>query len=185
MHVVRTRSLGILSAITSMIHFKGNEPLLPQVLDMERISEEYERSSGKKLDDDFKTSIFLRSITQNMRNPIGESFLHELTSPTSTSSSFKRSRLLDRFRKLARLLGRVRISHCTCPRLQAPIFHGHCCTSLRHAFTLGHTQACKKQTSNNTKLARTVSRCNISLGPCSCPLLATSYLPLRALRHVT
>ena len=50
----RTRSLGILSALTTMGHFKNNEPLLPQVLDMERIIDEYERSSGKKLDDDLK-----------------------------------------------------------------------------------------------------------------------------------
>ncbi|CAE7616396.1 GIP [Symbiodinium natans] len=75
----RTRSLGILSAITSMNHFKGNEPLLPQVLDMERIFEEYERSSGKKLDDDFKTSIFLRSITQSMRNHLATILTEDVT----------------------------------------------------------------------------------------------------------
>ncbi|CAE7773613.1 unnamed protein product, partial [Symbiodinium microadriaticum] len=52
----KTRSLGILSALTSMGHFRAGEPLLPQVLDMERIMDEYERSSSKKLDDDFKSS---------------------------------------------------------------------------------------------------------------------------------
>ena len=75
----RTRSLGILSALTTMSHFKNGEPLLPQVLDMERIMDEYERSSGKKLDDDFKTSIFLRSISGNMRNHLATILTEDVT----------------------------------------------------------------------------------------------------------
>ena len=75
----RTRSLGILSALTTMGHFKNGEPLLPQILDMERIMDEYERSSGKKLDDDFKTSIFLRSISGNMRNHLATILTEDVT----------------------------------------------------------------------------------------------------------
>ena len=75
----RTRSLGVLSALTTMSHFKNGEPLLPQVLDMERIMDEYERSSGKKLDDDFKASIFLRSISGNMRNHLATILTEDAT----------------------------------------------------------------------------------------------------------
>ncbi len=75
----RTRSLGILSALTSMSAFKGNEPLLPQVLDMERIIDEYERSSSKKLDDDFKSSIFLRSLPNSMRNHLATILTEDVT----------------------------------------------------------------------------------------------------------
>ena len=75
----RTRSLGILSALTTMGHFKNGEPLLPQILDMERIMDEYERSSGKKLDDDFKTSIFLRPISGNMRNHLATVLTEDVT----------------------------------------------------------------------------------------------------------
>ena len=62
-----------------MSHFRNGEPLLPQVLDMERIMDEYERSSGKKLDDDFKTSIFLRSISGNMRNHLATILTEDVT----------------------------------------------------------------------------------------------------------
>ena len=75
----RTRFLGILSALTTMGHFKSGDPLLPQVLDMERIMDEYERSSGKKLDDDFKASIFLRSISGNMRNHLATILTEDVT----------------------------------------------------------------------------------------------------------
>eukprot|EP00439_Symbiodinium_sp_Y106_P033819 s6169_g4.t1 len=51
----RTRSLGILTT-------------LAQLLELERMIDEYERSSNKQLDDDFKTSILLKCITGQMKN---------------------------------------------------------------------------------------------------------------------
>ncbi|CAE7322877.1 GIP [Symbiodinium sp. KB8] len=88
----KTRSLGILSALTSMGHFRAGEPLLPQVLDMERIMDEYERSSSKKLDDDFKSSIFLRSVSSNMRNHLATVLNEDVTYSTlrETALHFER-----------------------------------------------------------------------------------------------
>ena len=88
----KTRSLGILSALTSMGHFRAGEPLLPQVLDMERIMDEYERSSSKKLDDDFKSSIFLRSVSNNMRNHLATVLNEDVTYSTlrETALHFER-----------------------------------------------------------------------------------------------
>ena len=51
----RARSLGILTALTQTHPFRTNEPFLAQLLDLERVMEEYERSSGKKLEEDLKT----------------------------------------------------------------------------------------------------------------------------------
>ena len=59
--------------------FRTNEPFLAQLLDLERVMEEYERSSGKKLEEDLKTSILLKSISGGMRN-------HLSTVLTETSS---------------------------------------------------------------------------------------------------
>ena len=64
----RTRSLGILTALTQISSFKTTEPLLAQLLEVERMIDEYERSSNKVLDDDFKTSILLKCITGQMKN---------------------------------------------------------------------------------------------------------------------
>ena len=64
----RARSLGILTALTQTHPFRTNEPFLAQLLDLERVMEEYERSSGKKLEEDLKTSILLKSISGGMRN---------------------------------------------------------------------------------------------------------------------
>ena len=88
----KTRSLGILSALTSMGHFRAGEPLLPQVLDMERIMDEYEKSSSKKLDDDFKSSIFLRSVSSNMRNHLATVLNEDVTYSTlrETALHFER-----------------------------------------------------------------------------------------------
>ncbi|CAE7217588.1 unnamed protein product, partial [Symbiodinium sp. CCMP2456] len=88
----KTRSLGILSALTSMGHFRAGEPLLPQVLDMERIMDEYERSSSKKLDDDFKAIIFLRSVSNNMRNHLATVLSEDVTYNTlrETALHFER-----------------------------------------------------------------------------------------------
>ena len=88
----KTRSLGILSALTSMSHFRASEPLLPQVLEMERIISEYERSSGKSLDDDFKSSIFLRSVSNSMRNHLATVLTEDVTYDTlrETALHFER-----------------------------------------------------------------------------------------------
>ena len=64
----RTRSLGILTALTQISSFKTTEPLLAQLLEVERMIDEYERSSNKVLDDAFKTSILLKCITGQMKN---------------------------------------------------------------------------------------------------------------------
>ena len=65
-----------------MSHFRASEPLLPQVLEMERIISEYERSSGKSLDDDFKSSIFLRSVSNSMRNHLATVLTEDVTYDT-------------------------------------------------------------------------------------------------------
>ena len=75
----RACSLGILTALTQTHPFRANEPFLAQLLDLERVMEEYERSSGKKLGEDLKTSILLKSISGGMRN-------HLSTVLTETSS---------------------------------------------------------------------------------------------------
>ena len=93
----RTRSLGILSALTSMNQFRAGEPLLPQVLDMERIIDEYERSSGKKLDDDFKSSIFLKSLSGNMRNHLATILTEDVTYDTLRESALRFERMNTRW----------------------------------------------------------------------------------------
>ena len=62
-----------------MGHFKSGKPLLLQVLDIECIMDKYERRSGKKLDDDFKASIFLRSISGNMQNHLATILTEDVT----------------------------------------------------------------------------------------------------------
>ena len=64
----RTRSLGILTALTQVHSFKSSEPLLAQLLELERMCDEYEKASSKSLDDDFKTSILLKCITGPMKS---------------------------------------------------------------------------------------------------------------------
>ena len=64
----RTRSLGILTALTQVHAFKTSELLLAQLFELEKMIEEYERSSNKILDDDLKTSILLKCVTGQMKN---------------------------------------------------------------------------------------------------------------------
>ena len=64
----RTRSLGILTALTQVHSFKSSEPLLAQLLELERMCDEYEKASSKSLDDDFKTSILLKCIAGPMKS---------------------------------------------------------------------------------------------------------------------
>ena len=49
---------------------------------IERIMDKYERSSSKKLDDDFKSSIFLRSVSNNMRNHLATVLNEDVTYST-------------------------------------------------------------------------------------------------------
>ena len=78
--------------LTNEGHFRASEPLLPQVLEMERIISEYERSSGKSLDDDFKSSIFLRSVSNSMRNHLATVLTEDVTYDTlrETALHFER-----------------------------------------------------------------------------------------------
>ena len=66
----RVRSLGILSAITQVKGFSSKEPLLSQILELERGFEQYEVASSEALQDSLKSALLLRSLTGQMRQHI-------------------------------------------------------------------------------------------------------------------
>ena len=89
----RTRALGILSALTQMPPFRTNEPLLAQLLDMERIFDEYNRSSGKLVDEDLKTSILMRCITGSMRQHLATQLTETATYDELREAALRYERL--------------------------------------------------------------------------------------------
>ena len=64
------RSLGILTAITQVPAFKQNEALLPQVLELERVFEEYESASSEAIQESVKTALLLRCLPNATKNQI-------------------------------------------------------------------------------------------------------------------
>ena len=66
----KSRSLGILQALTQVPAFKANESLVPQVLDLERVYAEYESTSQQALQESLKTALLLRCIPNNIKNQV-------------------------------------------------------------------------------------------------------------------
>eukprot|EP00439_Symbiodinium_sp_Y106_P005970 s13888_g1.t1 len=69
----KVRSLGILSALTTIKSFDHKQPVLPQLLELERAFEEYQRASGEPVQESLKSALLLRSITASMRSHIAAS----------------------------------------------------------------------------------------------------------------
>ena len=69
----KVRSLGILSALTTIKSFDHKQPILPQLLELERAFEEYQRASGEPVQESLKSALLLRSITASMRSHIAAS----------------------------------------------------------------------------------------------------------------
>ncbi|CAE7449106.1 unnamed protein product [Symbiodinium sp. KB8] len=69
----KVRSLGILSALTTIKSFDHKQPVLPQLLELERAFEEYQRASGEPVQESLKSALLLRSISASMRAHIAAS----------------------------------------------------------------------------------------------------------------
>ena len=66
----KSRSLGILQALTQVPAFKANESLVPQVLDLERVYAEYDSTSQQALQESLKTALLLRCTPNNIKNQV-------------------------------------------------------------------------------------------------------------------
>ena len=66
----KSRSLGILTAMTQVSAFKANEALMPQVLDLERVFGEYESTAQQSLQEDMKTALLIRCVPNHVKNQL-------------------------------------------------------------------------------------------------------------------
>ena len=66
----KSRSLGILTALTQVSAFKGGEALFPQILELERVFTEYETASQQLLQEELKTALLLRCLPAASRNQV-------------------------------------------------------------------------------------------------------------------
>ena len=66
----KSRSLGILTALTQVSAFKGGEALFPQILELERGFTEYETASQQLLQEELKTALLLPCLPAASRNQV-------------------------------------------------------------------------------------------------------------------
>ena len=66
----KSRSLGILTALTQVSSFKAGEALFPQILELERVFTEYESASQLLLQEELKTALLLRCLPAASRNQV-------------------------------------------------------------------------------------------------------------------
>ena len=59
--------------MTTIKSFDHKQPILPQLLELERAFEEYQRASGEPVQESLKSALLLRSITVSMRSHIAAS----------------------------------------------------------------------------------------------------------------
>ncbi|CAE7716237.1 RE1 [Symbiodinium sp. CCMP2592] len=66
----KSRSLGILTALTQVSAFKSGEAMFPQILELERVFTEYESASQQLLQEELKTALLLRCLPAASRNQV-------------------------------------------------------------------------------------------------------------------
>jgi hypothetical protein len=66
----RVRALGLLGALTSLKAFSPKEPMLQQLLELERAFDAYEKASGSSLADDLKSALLLKSLPFKVKQHI-------------------------------------------------------------------------------------------------------------------
>ena len=69
----KVRSLGVLSALTQVKSFDPKQQTLPQLLELERAFDEYEKSSGEQIQESLKSALLLRSVSNSVRAHISAS----------------------------------------------------------------------------------------------------------------
>ena len=68
----RGRALGLLTTLTQASNSRMQDPLLPQILDLEHGFKQYSQTADKEVSDDLKSAILLRSLSGQLRNFVAE-----------------------------------------------------------------------------------------------------------------
>ena len=66
----KSRSISLLSALMNLPPFVKDKTLLEQVLGIERLRDEYRRSSGGEVSDDLMLSVLVKALPRHIRQRI-------------------------------------------------------------------------------------------------------------------